>query len=274
MKKTYQSHSDVGALRGMYELAKEAHHYRRVILNMVRQQLTRSYIRSKLGAIWVILNPVLTIMVLSLLFPLLMRNRMENYVVYLFSGLVAYNYISTALNGGSGCIVQNEKLMKKIYIPKIVFPIVQATSELVSMAMTLISLHIISYIFSFAVHTKPIHLAFSLVLMYGFALGVSFITSLLAVVVSDVRQVVGMLMRALFFLTPIIYSIENLPARAQYWMEFNPVFQYVRLFHDSIYSAANPDLSIFYVPAALTSGVLIFGLFVQWRYGRNAIYYL
>ncbi len=270
----FLNHSETGPFMGSIGLVKEIFQFRRVIFNLVRQKITRNYIQAKLGVLWIVIGPTLTIMVLALLFPLLMRNKMENFIVYLFSGLVVFTFVSTSINGGAGCIISREGLIKKIYLPKIIFPIIDTTSELVSVSLTLCALHLIALIFSFDVHTNIVYLILAIFLTYGFCLGITAVLSIAAAIVRDIQQIPSMIMRALFFLTPIIYPISALPEKAQKIMEFNPLFQYVRLFHTTIYGSENPDWGYFFWPVILTFSSLVLGLLVQWRFGRVVIYYL
>ena len=271
----FLSHSDVGWVRGVSSIAKEIFTYHRVIANLIRQQITRSYLQAKLGMLWVVLAPVLTIGVLSLIFPLLMRNRMESFITYLFSGLVVYNFFSAAVNGSCNAIISREGLIKKIYLPNSIFPIVHISSEFVNLMITLTALHVLALVLDFEVHTSVLYVIAALLVTYLFCLGISFVVSIAATVVRDVQQVTGMLMRALFFLTPIIYPVSALPQKAQSLMELNPVFQYVRLFHETIYYGDDGLAWGFFLwPCALAAGSLFIGLIVQWRYGRNVIYYL
>src|SRR6202007_2367849 len=94
-----------------------------VVQNMVVQELRVRYQRSVLGFLWTMLNPILMLTTMALVFSQLFRIKAENFAVYLFAGMVPWNFLSAAMNDFAFCIIHNEGLIRKIYLPKLVFPL-------------------------------------------------------------------------------------------------------------------------------------------------------
>ncbi len=110
-----------------------------VVANMVMQDLRVRYQRSVLGFIWTLLNPILMLATLTLVFANLMDRsaRWQDYSIYLFAGMVPWSLLAASLNDCAFCIIQNEGLIRKIYLPKLVFPITRVLINLITFALSM-----------------------------------------------------------------------------------------------------------------------------------------
>ena len=112
----------------------------RSIQNMVVQELRVRYQRSFLGFLWTLLNPILMMTMLALVFSQLFKMKAGNYAVYLFAGMVPWNFLSAAMNDFAFCIILNEGLIRKIYLPKLVFPLAKLLVNLTTFLLSLVAL--------------------------------------------------------------------------------------------------------------------------------------
>ncbi len=272
--KHYTAKAETGQLKGCIELVKELYDYREVIYRLIKQQITHGTLNTRLGLVWVFLVPVATIIIMAFLFPLITRNQMENYVIYLFSGFIVFTFILNAVIVGSSCILSREGLLKKIYAPNSIFPISYVSAEMVS---TLIGFAVFYIILLFKFNyplPNLFYLTLSMLLVYMFCIGASMVVSVLVVMVRDIQKLLNLSMRAFFFLTPIFYPVTILPHKYQVLMEFNPVYQYVRLFQTVIYYGEAPALSMILPALGLAIGMLMLGVIFQYRFSSRLIYYI
>ena len=110
---------------------KEIWDYREMIASLVRRDLRGRYKGSVLGFLWTFLNPLLQLVVYTVVFSVIMRAGIEDYYLFLFVALVPWTFFSTAVGGGAGCIVTQQNLVNKIYFPREVLPIATVTSAFV-----------------------------------------------------------------------------------------------------------------------------------------------
>lgn len=257
-----------GILEQFYSIIE----YRFVITNLLFSLLTNRYRGSTLGVAWSLLNPMLRMLTLALIFPLIMRFQIENYVVYLFSGILAWGFIMSSITEGSTSILRNETLLKKVYLPKIIFPFVTTSSELVNFLLTAISLHIIGFILRMGIETSVVLFLVSAFITYIFCLGIAAIMSVVVVFFRDMEYLIGVVMQSVFYLTPILYPAEAIPPAYKVFMDMNPFYHFVRLFQIAIYNPDGSSLEIFLIPLLISLVTFLCAMFIQWHFGRNIIY--
>ena len=213
-----------------------------VIHNMVTQELKVRYQRSLLGFFWTLLNPILMLTTLSFVFSRLGGGQ-ANYTVYLFAGMVPWTFLSGSIAESAFAFIHNEGLIKKIYIPKIVFPLVRVlinfTTLLFSMTALFLLLIPTGARFTWSIISLPLPLA----LLAMFTLGLSLLISTLNTFFRDCGHFVTVGLQAWYFATPIIYRADLLPEETRWWLIFNPAYPIIRLFQRILADGLWPDWS-------------------------------
>lgn len=207
--------------------------FKYLLMLMVKRDFVTRYRRSVLGILWSVLNPLLTMLVLTMVFSMLFQGGMHgiyNFPVYLLSGQVIFNFFSESTNQAMGSIKGNASIIKKVYVPKYIFPVSRVVSSLVNILFSLIA-----FLFVVIVTGSPLHwtmLLFPIPLLYVFlfALGIGMLLSSLAVFFGDMAYIYGILITLLTFLTPIFYPVSILPDRVFQLIHLNPIFHYVTFF--------------------------------------------
>ncbi len=227
-----------------------------------------------LGAFWALLSPVLLLVAIALIFPLLMRVRMENYVVYLFSGLVAWRFLVASMKVGGNSIISSKSLVEKVALPSVLFPIVFTVSEFVNFIFVFIALNIVAFLFGFeiVVHWQFLIPAMLTLLLFGLGLGMFF--SVVVVYYRDIKHVLDVVAQGFFYLTPIIYPASLIPDEYSHYMLWNPFAHYVELFHQAIYYRGSVDWALFSVPLMLSLATLFLGLVAHAKWGRSLVYHV
>ncbi len=259
-------------LRGSLQLLEEIWNKRQLLVVLLQAGLRQRYKGSYLGVLWTMLNPLMMMLGLAIVFPLIIKFKMENYIVYLFSGIVAWGMISSSVVGGSDSILANQGFLRKVYVPKILFPIISVSVELVNFIVTIVVLHFIALIFGFSISTDVVYLAAATVLTYLFGISLAGITSILVVYFRDLKFMMGNLMQTLFYLSAVIFPVSLLPEKYQFLMEFNIFYQFVRLFHQAIYEPGAGDWAYFTIPLILVASMLTLVVYLHQKLDSQLMY--
>jgi ABC-type polysaccharide/polyol phosphate export permease len=249
-------HSPAGPSRWLAALAAERRELIRfwpVVQNMVVQELRVRYQRSMLGFLWSLLNPILMMTTLTLVFSQLFTMPGENYAVYLFAGMVPWGFLSGGLSDSAFCIISNEGLIRKIYVPKLIFPLsrvlINLTTFILSMAALFVILVPMGARFSLPMLLLPAVIA----LYFAFVLGLGLIVATANTFYRDCGHLVTVVLQAWYFATPIIYFRSAMPANAQWRFWLNPAYPFIRLFQDIIKDGIFPNLQTFLIAAGIAA---------------------
>lgn len=220
-----------------------------VVQNMVVQELRVRYQRSFLGFVWTLLHPVLMMTILTLVFSHLIKK--ENYVVYIFAGMVPWGFLSASLLDSTTSIIQNESLIRKIYLPKLIFPLAKVLLNLTTFLLTIAALFLLlkpmGAKFSWALFSLPLVIA----LFFAFALGLGLLVATANTFFRDCGHLVTVFLQVWYFATPIIYEITDLPEAVRWRLWLNPAFPYIQMFQMVLREGQWPLWSTFSVAAGI-----------------------
>ncbi|MGE5620768.1 MAG: ABC transporter permease [Sphingomonadaceae bacterium] len=195
-------------------IAKPAAHlfaYRDLFANLVVRDLKVRYKKSALGFVWSLLNPLLMMVVFTIVFTILTVPTIENFPVFVLTGLVAWNFFANSITGAAFTVVGNSTLINKVYFPRELLPASLVASNLVNFLLTLVVLF--GFILAYRIELTPMALllpaivAIQLMLTLGIALTVACVN----VFYRDVSVLLEVGVTAWFFLTPIFYQLERIP---------------------------------------------------------------
>lgn len=208
--------------------------YTFLLEQLVMRDFKVKYKRSVLGVLWSILYPLLMMSVMAIVFSQMFKFKVEgvNYLVYLMTGLVMFNYFSEASNEAMRSIVNNFQLMTKVYIPKYIFPLSKCLFVGINFLLTLIPLLLI-ILFTGSGDTKCyiniyyLLLPYIFICLFLFTLGIGFLISSLSVFLRDVVHIYGIVLTVWQYFTPIFYDITMLPEKLQFLFKFNPLYIFI-----------------------------------------------
>ena len=258
----------------MGQLFREIYAYRELIWALALKELRVRYKRSVLGFFWALLNPALLMLVLTLVFGTLMRIGVPHYSVFLLSVLLPWTFFSQALAYSVESIVGNGGLLKQVRVAKLVFPVAALVSNIINFLLSLIPLLLLIAVLRFPFHWTWIYLPIPMLGLFLFTLGVAFFFATINVFYRDVSHIVQILLTAWFYLSPIIYSMDFVPAKYHWILRLNPLLYILNGFRLSIYYGLLPSWKS--VAMSLACGLisLVVGLSVFRRYERSFVYYI
>jgi ABC-2 type transport system permease protein/lipopolysaccharide transport system permease protein len=230
-----------------------------VIQNMVVQELRVRYQRSILGFCWTLLNPLLMMATLSWVFSYLIKMRSsDNYPLFLFAGMVPWGFLSGSLNECAFCIISNEGLIRKIYLPKLVFPIARVLTNLLTFVLSLAAMYLLLLPMGARLTPSIISLPIVIVIFAVFTLGLSLIVATANTFYRDCGHLVAVFLQAWYFATPIIYPMETFED-SQWRLLFNPALYFIELFHDILCKGQWPRMGMLAAAALIATTSLGIG---------------
>lgn len=239
------------------KIFKELYAYREMIFSLVRRDLNGRYKGSVLGFFWTFLNPLMQLGVYTLVFSVIMRNGIDDFYLYLFVALVPWIFFSTSVSGGAGCIWAQQELVKKIYFPREVLPIAFVTSQFVNMLLSFVVVLAVLVVSGKGISfIAMLYLPVILLVEYILALAMAFITSSLTVYLRDLEYLLGIITMAWQFLTPVMYSIDQVPERLRPIFNLNPMTPIIIAYRDILYYKKAPEL-ITLLQAIVLGGILL-----------------
>ena len=237
--------------------------YRYLVGNLISRDLKVKYRRSTLGFLWSVLNPLLMALVINAVFSNLFKFKIEYFIVYYLAGSLIFNFMTEATTASLTSVLGAASLIKKVYIPKYIFPLEKCLFAFVNMLFSSVAVIIVIIIKRMPVHWTALLFFFPMICVLIFSLGMSLILSSVNVFFRDVGHLYSVFTVAWMYLTPIIYPKDILPEFILNIMNLNPMFYYVEYFRDVLMYGTVPNLTshlmcIIYAFLFLALGLIIF----------------
>lgn len=250
--------------------------YAFLMQQLVLRDFKIKYKRSALGIVWSVLYPLLTMLVMAVVFSNIFKAGMEgvNYLVYLLSGLVLFNYFSAATSSAMSSVVSNFSLINKIYIPKYIFPLSKCLFETINFLLTLIPLYLVIICTGTELNVYHLLLPFVYVCILVFSIGMGFFLSAISVFLRDVFYIYGIVITLWTYLTPIMYNITIIPESYRKIFELNPLYQFINFAREIILYNHCPSIGNIIGCIVWALAMLIFGSIVFKKNQDKFIYYI
>lgn len=240
--------------------------YRHFIISSIRNDLRSRFARSKLGGLWMILQPLAQVAIYALVLSRIMATKLPGindryaYVIYLMAGMIAWSLFADVISRSQSIFVDNANLMKKMAFPRVCLPVIVGGSCLVNNLLLLVTavgvFLLIGHPLSLAMLWLPLLIGINL----AFAIGLGLIIGVLNVFVRDVSQVMTVVLQLLFWLTPIVYMPSIIPDRLRVVLQFNPMMHMAVAFQDVILYGRAPPVEGLVVIAVAAIVLLFFSL--------------
>ena len=242
------------------KLLNEIYNYRQMIFSMVRKDLRGRYKGSALGFLWTFINPLLQLMVYTFVFSIVLRADIDKFYLFLFVALVPWIFFSSSITTGCTCVLAQKDLVKKIYFPRQVLPIAYVTSSFINMLFSFIVIFGVLIISGHGVNWKALcYLPLIMGVEYVLALGMTLIFSALDVFFRDLEHILGIVVMAWMYLTPIMYKAEQVPEQFRSLFYMNPMTPIVIAYRDILYYKQTPHVSLLIKAGIFGISLLIIG---------------
>lgn len=259
----------------IWQHLKELWTYRELVYNLVRRNLKVRYKNSLLGIVWSWLNPLLMMLIFTVVFNVLWeRTDMPNYHIFFLSALLPWNFFTESVMGGMSSIVNGGHLIKKVYFPREALPLSLVLSNLVNFLISLPVFFVLAYISGVRITPWVLLLPIPILIEVIFISGMVLILSTLEVFYRDTHMVMSAVIQGWFFLTPIIYPADSLSPEFEFmgqsaktWLfRLNPMASIVNTYQDILYNGALTALDFLSRTAVTALIVLVCGYWFFLRY--------
>jgi len=262
--------------------------YSYLLKQLVIRDFKVKYKRSVLGVLWSVLNPLFTMLIMFVVFSSFFNMKspsIKNYMVYLLSGIVLFNFFNEATILSLGSVVGNFNLLTKVYMPKYIFPLSKVLSSAVNFMFSLLALYLIVIVQAILglvpFNLTNLLLPYDLVCMMIFCIGLGLVLSTLTVFFRDMYYIWGVLITAWMYLTPIMYPLDLIEKNSSSFVPFvvtimkvNPLYQFINFARTILLNGSVPTLGQFIFVLAWALIMLIIGILFFRSKQDKFVYYI
>ena len=252
----------------------QVYSYREYLKQSVLRDLRTKYKRSMLGYVWTMLHPLGMMAVLALVFSHIMRIPVQHYAVFLFPGMLAWNYFNSTAMMSLGNIRANARLFGQIPLPKYIFIVSLACSNLVNFLLATVPLLVIMLVLRHPIGWTVLAFPIAIVPLILVTVGISLILATSNVFFDDTLHLSEVGMQALYFLSPVLYYRDLLPAWLVKYLVFNPLFCQIEFIRGLFYDSRLPAWDTFGYSLLGSLMVLAVGLRVFAASERKFLYFI
>lgn len=236
--------------------------YRFLLEDLVAKDFKLKYRRSILGFFWSILNPLLMMLVITAVFSSMFKSDIEYFPVYYLCGYLIFNFVIEATNGALMSIVNSAHLIKKVYIPKYIFPLEKTTFALVNVIFSFIAVLLVILITRMPLKPTILLTPIPILYSFGFSTGLGMILASINTFFRDAGHLYSVWITAWMYLTPLFYPVEAIPETIRVFIECNPLYYYVTYLRQLVIAGTIPDIRMNIICGSYSVLFLIIGLVV------------
>ena len=236
--------------------------YTYLLENLIMRDIKLKYRRSVLGFLWSVLNPLLMMLVTTAVFQNIFKLSINNFPIYYLTGTLIFNFMSEATNLSLTSVLYSASLIKKVYIPKYIFPLEKCLFAFINMLFSCVAIIIMFFILKFKITYTAIFFFVPMILVLIFSIGLGLILASINIFFRDINHLYSVWLTAWLYLTPVIYPIDMLSKKIQVIIKLNPMYYYIKYFRDVIIYNKIPSLSFNLICLIYSFGFLLLGLVI------------
>lgn len=229
-----------------------------LLRQLVKRDFTNKYKESVLGIIWSFLNPLLVMIIFTVIFSVLFRQQIHNFPVYFLTGRVVYDFFVAATSGAMHSIRRNRGILTKIFVPRYVFAISSICYEFINFLITLIILFGVMIVTGQKFHLMMFASVIPIIFIIIMIVGVGLILAVLNTYFSDVGHFYSIFTLLLMYASALFYPMEIVPANIQIIFTLNPLYIAITCLRDSLMYNIFPEISSLIYLAIFS--IMLFGI--------------
>ena len=218
----------------MGDKLKNFYNYRALLWEFVKKDIKLKYRNSFLGILWSMLNPLLVMIVLTFIFSNLFKSKIPNFPVYCLSGRLIYDFFAQATNQSMNSITSKSSLIKKIYVPKYLYPLSRVISTFIIFLISLVPLIIIMIVTKVEFTKMTLVVLYPLACLFVISLGIGLILSTINVFFRDMQHLYSVVLLVIMYASAIFYSADIINSKYVSILNLNPIFPVIKVFRDCI----------------------------------------
>ncbi|MBC3910336.1 MULTISPECIES: ABC transporter permease [Undibacterium] len=252
-------------------------HYRHFIVSSIKAEFSGRFARSKLGALWMILNPLAQATIFAIVLSEVLVTKIPNienksaYAIYLMAGMSAWGLFAEIMNRCTTVFIDYSNTLKKISFPRLCLPLIVGGSALINHLLLLAAIAVVFLFFGHMPTIAWLALPFGMLLIVLLAFGLGIILGLLNVFSRDVGQVMGIVLQLWFWFTPVVYLMDNMPPRFIAVLKLNPMTPMVKIYQNALLYGQFPALADLLIPTLISSGLFLFSFWIFRRASADLV---
>lgn len=239
--------------------------YKYLLSELVKKDIKLKYRRSKLGILWTLLEPLLTMIVLSLVFSELRGNADRTFPVYILTGRLLYSYFSNGTKVAARSIRSHSSMMRKVYIPKYMYPLSSILSNFIIFLISLIVLVGVSLVLRIKITLHVLEGIYPLVLLFLLTLGVGLILATLEVFFRDLEYLWSVVLMIIMYCSAIFYPADMLKGNKSIILDLNPLYALIKNFRNAVLYGIEPDYGALAYAGTFSVIALIIGVIAFYK---------
>jgi lipopolysaccharide transport system permease protein len=250
---------------------KELASYKDLLYFLVIRGIKARYAQSVLGVGWAVIQPLFTMLIFTVVFGKLARISSDGlpYVLFSFSGLIAWNYFSSALSDASNSLVSNVNMISKVYFPRLILPLAGLLTKLLDLGITLIVMIVLLILFRHPPSINIIYLPLLLIMLMIVTFGPAIILAAWSIQYRDVKHAMSFVVQLLMYSAPVVYPLSTVPEKYQPYYALNPLVGVVEGFRSCILGVNAMPWMALAIGGSVSLIVLLFGLYSFTRLERT-----
>lgn len=234
--------------------------FRDMIFELTHRELRGKYKGSVLGFLWTYINPLMQILVYAFVFSQIFRSGIAKFHLYLIVSMFPFNFFTGGVIQGLGSIRYQGDLIKKVYFPRQILPIVSLTVNFANLIISFGIIYSILLISGWGINLLiQIWLLPTMFIEYFFALGLALLLSAVEVYFRDIEHIVSVLMMVWMYVTPMFYSITIVPEKFKSFFYINPMFYIISMYQQILYYKTPPKISFMSAGILFAVGIMVIG---------------
>ena len=255
-------------------MLKKMKQYQFLFEELVKRDFKKKYKRTILGMAWSVLSPLLTLLVMRLVFSQFFARGMEHYTIYLFCGNLVYSFFNESTTQGMGSLLNNASIFTKVNVPKYLFLLSRNVQTLINFGLTLCVFFLFCVLDHISFTWRFIMLVYPITLLLLFNIGVGLILSALYVFFRDIQYLWSVFTLLLMYMSAIFYSIDSFSPHIQRLFLANPIFVFIKYFRNIVLDASIPSLQFHLLMLGETALLLGIGAWIYKKYNTKFLYYV
>jgi len=211
-----------------------------VIRELVSREIKRKYARSYLGILWSVLNPLLSMAVMSMIFSTIFKRNIENFPIYYLTGSIFWSLFTGATNSAMTALVDNKNMLIKVKLPTAIFPLARSCTALTNFGYSLVAYVVMLVVFQIRPSVTMLLLPLYAVLLFLFSLGLGNILSILYVFFGDIKHLYSVILTIWMYCSAIFYPVSTTSGIIRKVILANPVYAYIACARKCVLEAALP----------------------------------
>jgi lipopolysaccharide transport system permease protein len=227
---------------------------RELLFIWLRYTIKARYTQTVLGILWIVLLPLSLSLVMAFAFGQILQAKGPGvpYVAFILAGIVSFSFFQEGVQNSTSAVASQIQLIGRVYFPREILILLSIGEGLVDMVFKLIVLIAVNLFVGIFPNWVLVYLPIPLIILTVLTLGLMFFVSVWSMLIRDVPQLVGVILRLLFYISPIIYSLENVPERWQFLVAINPLTLVIQAFRDIVVFGKPPDMVSLYYPMVIS----------------------